>query len=94
MNTIFYLIGCVMYAYDTPVRTSPIYYSESHYHTEIVRPYAPPAPRQSVWVAGHYSTNGYWVNGHWSSLPYDRPRHPRHADCHRHADGRRHCGKH
>lgn len=95
MNTIFYLLGCVMYAYDnTPVRTSPVHYSETHYHTHVQRTYVPaPAYPRNIWVAGYYAPNGRWVSGHWT-MPYDRPRNPRHSDCHRHADGRTHCGRH
>jgi hypothetical protein len=90
MNILF-LLGCIMYAYEAPVRTSPVYYSESHYHTNVM---VTPPTYHRVWVNGHYSIRGNWVPGHWRQQPYDRPRAPRNRDCHVHADGRTHCGRH
>lgn len=80
------LIGCVAYAH--PVNTHTHYAGHNHYVTYVAE--------QSYWVPGHYDSRGYWVGGGWVRVQQAPPRRPRSrsSDCHRHADGRTHCGRH
>ncbi len=86
------LAGCMNQAHAHAYDYSH-YTGHSHYHTSV--------NPGSVWVSGHYDMHGYWVPGYWSTYPQNRypgtwyviPT-PAVDTCHRHRNGRRHCGRH
>jgi hypothetical protein len=82
------LIGCYAHAYDVDVHSHTHYVGHDHYVSYVTE--------QSRWIPGHYNRHGNWVTGYWTNRPIElgrRPVQPR-RNCHQHADGRSHCGRH
>lgn len=86
MLTLFgLLLGCYAHAHDVHSH----HHGCGHQYDYVVHTHS-----ASRWIPGYYDSRGLWVPGQWVSYNYRSVPPPMREACHRHRDGRSHCGRH